>query len=688
MAWSIGVDRLGNYIVDTISQQTLAISQKVAEYKHIVELGSSQGLSLTQKTISLWCTTVLRPNGDLTNVGFTTTGSTYWDEVNAGCGDITDTRYNADTVGSGNAYIWYDLDNPPSNFQDASSCTINIRCKRSVDSGDYKSFAGVQLFESDGSTAITSSGIPNLSTTAATQSATLTINDGKTTKAVWDGARLKISLDAGTNGTVYLYEIDVIVKYVPAVGIADCNVYVGTQSITTQSMQTAWYGASVTIGDVLHMNTSVTTPQVHSDWILTVGAQAINLAQQNPIIRIAVILNSQLLNTVLQSPILHLDGRRVVDIQTITQVQETANPSIGLEITTTAFNLGLSVKETTLVLQTISIIAADGTGDYLTIQDWYDGRNVTTGYHTAYIKPNGTSGYAGATFDEPAFTQDESHCFELRGHPESKFHGIYNDNSPNYPIVGALIFTDQKYFQVGEIVINVSGSGSKTGLNITGQNILIENCGIDVAGTSTGADITVTGIQCNSAANDTTVATVRGCIIRSITATNSSGTQGSLACGIAGGGEHTGTVLNVYNCLVNTVSCTVGSGYANSIGINGAISSNNIKTLRIYNTFILNPTAASSKIKIGAGYLSSGQWTSATAPTYDCGYNATDDTSLEQGATGNQTSVTLSDEITSTTLASFNVHLKSTSTKLNRKGLNISTKPIAPTRDIDGAPWA
>lgn len=425
--------------------------------------------------------------------------------------------------------------------------------------------------------------------------------------------------------------------------------------------------------------------------------QSINAAVSSPNVVISSYIRASVQNLTVGevNPSVVYDQILTVSRQLITTEQKpdthVVSKSLAFAILTTTLH-----DATVSFPETVSIIGPDE--DFETIQAWYNHFNVSTmsGHHLGYIRAKGMSVYAGATFSEPAFTQDSTHYFDLRAYPGEEFRGTYNDYSPTYPIVEQLIFTNQKYFIVRGISFEITTSASSpgesiVGLDITGQNIIVENCGIDLY--STGVDVSAVGIRCIPNANNTTVSTIRNCVFRSIIAQDSVGNEGSLACAIIAGSANTGTTLNVYNCLINNVDCTVlNVGRANAIGISGANLINRIGTLRIYNTFIGTPTIDSpttgTSHKISAGFLSNGVWEVVTAPTYDCGFNGTDDSSIEQG-TDNQLSIVLADEIMDISSSTFNAHMKPASTKFRLKGKDLvfAEKPSPSSADIDGNPW-
>lgn len=123
--------------------------------------------------------------------------------------DSSDSTYFQLT--GGDAYASYPLTDTPSNLNAVTAVTITIKGLR-ANKGDYASLDYVQIFKSDGSTAITSSATATLTTTATTYNITpSTINYSD--KTSWDGAVLKIKQNYGTGGGITIYEAKVAITY-------------------------------------------------------------------------------------------------------------------------------------------------------------------------------------------------------------------------------------------------------------------------------------------------------------------------------------------------------------------------------------------------------------------------------------------------------------------------------------------
>lgn len=343
-----------------------------------------------------------------------------------------------------------------------------------------------------------------------------------------------------------------------------------------------------------------------------------------------------------------------------------------------------------------SVIAPTG-GDYTSLSAWYAAKNTagTAGHHIAQVKADGTNIYAGTTFGSPAFTETSSNYFEIQaynvGGTDNRFKGTFKA-TPDYPRIGPLVFTDHKYFRVSNIVVHATATyyntvGTLVGIDGTFENCLFDSCGFDVQATSSGtakSDLFVYGFRLSSVGSSSQpIATISNCVFRQISGSNTKNDKQTEVYPVYVYIGASGSTVNVYHCVFNTTSATVDSGGAAGVCINGKT----VGTLRVYNCLLMNPTAATKSAKIASGNMSIGSWVaSSPQPTFDCGYNATDGTGIEQGS-NNQTSVTLSNEIQSTTYATFDAHLKSTSPKMKGNGSDLSGKPSIPTYDVDGDLW-
>ena len=114
----------------------------------------------------------------------------------------------------GSAYASWPLVDMPSDLSVVTAVTINIREARGGSKGDRAVLQSVQIFKSDGTTAITSSVTATDTTTPTTFNLTpSTINyDDKTS---WDGAVVKVLQNTGTGIGIRVYKLDVDITYTP-----------------------------------------------------------------------------------------------------------------------------------------------------------------------------------------------------------------------------------------------------------------------------------------------------------------------------------------------------------------------------------------------------------------------------------------------------------------------------------------
>ena len=135
-----------------------------------------------------------------------TGGSSNYTNLN----DSSDATY-VQFAGS-DSYASYPLTDTPSDMGTVTAVTIRLREARGSAKGDYGTLASVQIFKSNGSTAITSSA-------TATDSTSITNFDivpstiNFTDKTSWDGAVLKILQGPGTGAGIIIYEAYVTITY-------------------------------------------------------------------------------------------------------------------------------------------------------------------------------------------------------------------------------------------------------------------------------------------------------------------------------------------------------------------------------------------------------------------------------------------------------------------------------------------
>ena len=100
----------------------------------------------------------------------------------------------------------------PSDLDTVTAVTINIRERQSSAKGDFGDIASIQIFKSDGTTAITSSVTYTDTTTITTYNLTpSTIN--YTDKTSWDGAVIKILQNSGSGAGIIVYDVDIDITY-------------------------------------------------------------------------------------------------------------------------------------------------------------------------------------------------------------------------------------------------------------------------------------------------------------------------------------------------------------------------------------------------------------------------------------------------------------------------------------------
>jgi hypothetical protein len=112
----------------------------------------------------------------------------------------------------GDSFASWPLVDMPSDLATVTGVTINIREAQGSNKMDFGSLASVQIFKSNGSTAITSSVTATDTTTPTTFNLTpATIHF--TDKTSWDGAVIKVLQDSGTDTGIRVYKLDVDITY-------------------------------------------------------------------------------------------------------------------------------------------------------------------------------------------------------------------------------------------------------------------------------------------------------------------------------------------------------------------------------------------------------------------------------------------------------------------------------------------
>ena len=153
-------------------------------------------------------TTTLYPNGDGTISGTVmgTAGPPYYVNVDEGTASPNDSD-SIVPVPSGHIFLL--LTDMPAEADTITGVTVKIRTSNSS-KGD-SAVSSFQLFQSNESTALIAQTTISGSTTVTTYTFNPSIT-GATTKAAWDGARLKVSF-TGASGTSNFYACQVEVTY-------------------------------------------------------------------------------------------------------------------------------------------------------------------------------------------------------------------------------------------------------------------------------------------------------------------------------------------------------------------------------------------------------------------------------------------------------------------------------------------
>ena len=110
------------------------------------------------------------------------------------------------------AYGSWPLVDMPAELGTVTGVVINIREAQSSSFGDFAQLQSVQIFKSDGSTALTSSVTATDTTTPTTFNltpATIHFSD----KTSWNGAVVKVLQDPGSDAGIRIYKLDVDITY-------------------------------------------------------------------------------------------------------------------------------------------------------------------------------------------------------------------------------------------------------------------------------------------------------------------------------------------------------------------------------------------------------------------------------------------------------------------------------------------
>lgn len=159
-------------------------------------------------------TVTIHPNGDGT-IGNWTDESSGTTDLWATVDDLVASPNDADFAmcGSAPSTLFLLLDDMPGDFDTmGGTIVVKMRCRHTSGSGSRVLIGAVGIVESDETTTLTDTDTPN--TTTSLDDYTLTLNvTGATSKAAWDGARLKIPMNSGFVGAVEITAIQVDVTY-------------------------------------------------------------------------------------------------------------------------------------------------------------------------------------------------------------------------------------------------------------------------------------------------------------------------------------------------------------------------------------------------------------------------------------------------------------------------------------------
>lgn len=150
--------------------------------------------------------------------------------------------------GGSNGYVTWPLTDTVSNMSTITDVTINMRMGEFGAKGDQVQFAGVQIFKSDGTTAITSN-----CTAASGFAANFNLTPSSifyTDKTSWDGAVVKCLNDAGSDGSIAYYELSVSITYTTSSSIYNQTgsggaIAAGTSNVNSISSRAATGGVKV-----------------------------------------------------------------------------------------------------------------------------------------------------------------------------------------------------------------------------------------------------------------------------------------------------------------------------------------------------------------------------------------------------------------------------------------------------------
>jgi len=161
-------------------------------------------------------TSILYPNGDGTKGGWAelspTPGNTtnIYTDIDEGTDSPNDSDAISNSTANNSGYFL--LTDTPADASVITGVTVKTRGYQTSTKGTPITQYSVQIVQSNESTALTDSATITPSTTITTSSSTLNIT-GLTTKAAWDGARLKLTTGAGSSGGIAIASSQVEITY-------------------------------------------------------------------------------------------------------------------------------------------------------------------------------------------------------------------------------------------------------------------------------------------------------------------------------------------------------------------------------------------------------------------------------------------------------------------------------------------
>jgi hypothetical protein len=177
----------------------IAVKGPFAKVVHAFQAASNTTSDISSATYTTGTTTV-KPNADGTGAtqwAITGGPSTRYGAINNGTASPDDTDFINSTMPNGTdpETTYFGFEDMPADFLTATSVTVKVRQKMIVQS--YRDGAKYQLFQSDGTTALSDEIFldadgTDISATFRTDTLSFT-RTGSTTKSTWDGVQIKIT---------------------------------------------------------------------------------------------------------------------------------------------------------------------------------------------------------------------------------------------------------------------------------------------------------------------------------------------------------------------------------------------------------------------------------------------------------------------------------------------------------------